>query len=81
MKLDQHRLSDLNNREEKSLKKKKKESLRGLWDNIKKSNMQSLESKGRKRKNAVHKKIFTEIMAERFPNFTTDINLKMQEAQ
>ena len=50
-------------------------------DNTKRSNTQLLESKRRKRKNAVQKKLLKDIMAKKFPNLTLDINLKIQEAQ
>ena len=62
-------------------KKKREDSLRDLWDNIKQSNICITELlEGEKRKKG-EENLFEEIMAEKFPNLGKETDSQIQEAQ
>ena len=60
--------------------KKKKDSLRDIWDNIKYTNIHIIwVPEGEERENRPEK-IFKEIIAENFPNIGKDIVNQVQES-
>lgn len=80
LKIDLWKLLRLRNRK-KGLKKSK-QSLRGLWNTIKQTNIHivGVQKKKRERKKGAER-IFEETMAENVPNLMKDINMNIQEAQ
>ena len=61
--------------------KRIEDSLRDLWDHIKRTNIRiiGVSEKGKKKK--VYEKIFEEIIVENFPNMEKEIVNQVQEAQ
>ncbi len=57
------------------------DSLRDLWDNIKCTNIQIIETPEEEEKNKGYEKIFEEIIVENFPNMEKEIVNQVQEAQ
>ena len=65
--------------EEKGMKKKK-DSLRDLWDTIKQTNIQMIGvTEGEERGKGVES-LFRELMAENFPNLGEETDTQIQEA-
>ena len=60
--------------------KRKKDSLRDLWDNIKHTNIHIIEVPEEEREKRPEK-IFEEIIVENFPNMGKEIATQIQEAQ
>ena len=60
--------------------KRNKDSLRGLWNNIKCTNIHIIGVSEEERENNPEK-IFEEIIAENFPNMGKEIVSQVQEAQ
>ena len=58
--------------------KRTKDSLRDLWDNIKRTNYRDLR---RRREKKEYEKIFREIIFENFPSMEKEIINEVQEAQ
>ena len=61
--------------------KRKEDSLRNLWDNIKCINIHILEIPEGEESEKGPEKIFEEIIAENFPNMGKEIVNQVQEAQ
>ena len=61
--------------------KRIEESLRDLWDNIKRTNIQIIRVPAEEEKKKWSEKIFEEIIAENFPNMGKEIVNQLQEAQ
>ena len=57
------------------------DSLRGLWDNIKHTNIQIIGVPEEEEKNKGNQKIFEWIIVENFPNIGKEIVNQVQEAQ
>ena len=57
------------------------ESLRDLWDNIKRTNIRIIGVPEEEEKEKVSEKIFEEITVEKFPNMRKEIVTQVQEAQ
>ena len=62
-------------------KKKTKDSLRDLWNNIKHTNIQIIRVPEEEEKKKGYEKIFEEIIVENFPNMEKKIFNQVQEAQ
>ena len=61
-------------------KKRIEDSLRGLWDDIKRSNIRITGIPEEEEKKKGTKKIFEEIIVENFPNMGKEIDNQVQEA-
>ena len=61
--------------------KRAEDRLRGLWDNIKCTNIQIIGVPEKEEKKKGYKKIFEEIIVENFPNMEKEIVNQVQEAQ
>ena len=61
--------------------KRIEDSLRGLWDNIKHTNIRIIGVPEEEKKKKRTEKIFEEITAENFPNTGKEIVNQIQEAQ
>ena len=61
--------------------KRIEDSLRDLWDNIKRTNIQTIGVPEEEEKKKGTEKIFEEIIAENFPNMGKEIGNQEQEAQ
>ena len=61
--------------------KKNEDSLRDLWDNIKRSNIHIIGVPERERREKGPEKIFEEIIVENFPNMGKEIATQVQEIQ
>ena len=57
------------------------DSLRDLWDNIKRTNIQIIGVPEAEKKKKGYEKIFEEIIVENFPNMEKEIVNQVQEAQ
>ena len=85
----EERISDLEDRmvefttaeqtKEKRMKRNE-DSLRDLWDNIKRNNIRIIGVPGEERENGPEK-IFEEIIVKNFPNMGKEIATQVQEAQ
>ena len=70
----------MQNRKEKRLKTNE-ESLRELWDNVKRSNIRIIGvPEGQEREKGTEK-IFQEMIAKNFPNMGKEPHTQIQEAQ
>ena len=67
--------------EEKRIKKNKKDSINGLWDNFKQSNILLIGVPEREVKEQEIGNLFEEIMKGNFPNLVKEIDMQVQEAQ
>ena len=69
------KLVEITSEEENRVKRMKRteDSLRDLWDNIKCTNIQIIGVPEEKEKKKEYKKIFEEIMVEKFPNMEKEI--------
>ena len=67
--------------EEKRMKKSYEDSLRDLWDNIKRTNIHIIGVPEGGEREKGPEKIFEEIIAENFPNMGKKITNQVQEAQ
>ena len=61
--------------------KRNEDSLRDLWDNIKRTNIRIIGVPEGEEREKGPKKIFEEIIVENFPNMGKDIATQVQEAQ
>ena len=61
--------------------KRIEDSLRDLWNNVKRTNIQIIRVPEEKEKKKGSKKIFEEIIVENFPNMGKEIATQVQEAQ
>ena len=61
--------------------KRNEDSLRDLWDNIKRTNICIIGSQNEKRERKDLRKIFEEIIIENFPNVGNEIAIQVQEVQ
>ena len=61
--------------------KRNEDSLRDLWDNIKRNNIRIIGVPEGGEREKGPKKIFEEIIAENFPNMGKEIATQVQEAQ
>ena len=61
--------------------KRTENSLRDLWDNIKRTNIQIIGVQEEEEKKKGYEKIFEEIIVENFPNMEKEIVSQVQEAQ
>ena len=61
--------------------KRTEDSLRDLWDNIKRTNSRIIGVPEEEEKKKWYEKIFDEIMVENFPNMEKEIVNQVQEAQ
>ena len=61
--------------------KRTEDSLRGLWDNIKHTNIRIIGVPEEKEKKKGYEKFFEEIIVENFPNMEWKIVNQFQEAQ
>ena len=60
--------------------KRTEDSLRDLWDNVKRTNIQIIGVTKEEEKNKGYEKIFEEIIVENFPNMEKKIVNQVQEA-
>ena len=72
-------ITDAEQKREKRLKRNE-ESLRELWDNVKRTNIHITEAPGEEREKGTEK-IFQEIIAENFPHMGKEPLTQIQEAQ
>ena len=61
--------------------KRIEDSLRDLWDNIKRTSIQIIGVPEEEEKTKAYEKIFEEIIAENFPNMEKEIGNQVQGAQ
>ena len=61
--------------------KRNEDSLRDLWDNIKRNNICIIGVPEREERERGPEKIFEEIIVENFPNIGKEITTQVQEAQ
>ena len=61
--------------------KRTEESLRDLWDNIKRTNIWIIGVPEEEEKKKGHEKFFEEIIVENFPNMEKEIVNQVQQAQ
>ena len=61
--------------------KRTEDSLRGLWDNIKYTNIRIIGVPEEEEKKKEYEKFFEEIIVENFPNMEREIVSQVQEAQ
>ena len=61
--------------------KRREDSLRDLWDNIKHNNIRVIRVQEEEEKKKGYEKIFEEIIVENFPNMEKEIVNQIQEAQ
>ena len=61
--------------------KRTEDSLRDLWDNIKRTNIQSIRLPEEEEKKKGYEKIFEEIIIEDFPNMGEETVSQVQETQ
>ena len=61
--------------------KKSKDSIRSLWDNIKRSNICIIGVPGGEEKEQGTGNLFEKTMKENFPNLVKEIDMQVQEAQ
>ena len=74
-------ITDAEQKREKRLKTNE-ESLRELWDNVKRTNIHIIGvPEGEERERRGQKKIFQEIIAKNFPNMGKESLTQIQEAQ
>ena len=73
---------EITSEEQNELKgiKRTEDSLRGLWDNIKYSNIQIIGVPEEEEKKKGYLKFFEEIIVENFPNMEKEIVNQVQEA-
>ena len=77
------RLVEINDAEQKREKrlKRSEESLRGLWDNVKRTNIRIIGVPEVEEREKGTEKIFQEIIAKNFPNMGMETLTQIQEAQ
>uniref|UniRef100_A0A8D1TM55 L1 transposable element RRM domain-containing protein n=1 Tax=Sus scrofa TaxID=9823 RepID=A0A8D1TM55_PIG len=73
-------ITDAEQKREKRLKTNE-ESLRELWDNVKRTNIRIIGGQKEKRERRGQKKIFQEIIAKNFPNMGKEPLTRIQQAQ
>ena len=73
-------ITDAEQKREKRLKTNE-ESLRELWDNVKRTNIRIIGVPEREEREKGTEKIFQEIIAENFPNMGKESLTQIQEAQ
>ena len=75
-------MMEITSEEQNKVKRMKRteDSLRDLWDNIKRTNIQIMWVPEEEKKEG-YEKIFEEIIVENFPNMEKEIVNKVQEAQ
>ena len=61
--------------------KRNEDSLRGLWDNIKHTNIRIIGVPEDEEREKRPEKIFEEIIVENFPNMGKEVDNQVQEAQ
>ena len=61
--------------------KKTEDSLRGLWDNIRPTNVRIIGVAEEEEKKTGSEKIFEEIIVKNFPNMGKEIVIQVQEVQ
>ena len=61
--------------------KRTEDSLRDLWDNIKRTNIRIIGVPEEEEKKKGYEKVFEEIIVENFPNMEKEIVSQVQEAQ
>ena len=61
--------------------KRAEDSLRDLWDRIKRTNSRIIGVSEEEKKKKVYEKIFEDILVENFPNMEKEIVKQVQEAQ
>ena len=66
---------------EQNKEKRIEDSLRDLWDNIKRNNIRIIGVPGGEEREKGPEKIFEEIIVENFPNMRKEIATQVQEAQ
>ena len=71
----------MQNRKEKKTLKRNEDSLRKLWDNVKRTNIHIIQVPEREKREKGTEKIFKEITAENFPNMEKKPLTQIQEAQ
>ena len=73
---------EITSKEQNKVKRMKRteDSLRDLWDNIKRTNIQIIGISEEEKKKG-YEKIFEEIIVENFPNMENEIVNQLQEAQ
>ena len=74
---------EITSEEQNKVKRKKrtKDSLRDLWDNIKHTNIQILGVSEEEEKKKEYEKVFEDIVVENFPNMEKKIVNQVQEVQ
>ena len=83
----EERLSDLEDKiveittAEQNEEKRMKDSLRDLWDNVKRTNIRIIGVPEEEEKKKGTEKIFEEIIVENFPNMGKEIVNQLQEVQ
>ena len=73
-------ITDMEKNKEKRMKRNE-DSLRGLWDNIKRTNIRIIGIPEEEEKKKGTEKIFEEIIVENFPNMGKEIVNQVQEGQ
>ena len=74
---------EITSEEQNKVKRRKitEDSLRDLWDNIKRTNIRIIGVPEEEEKKKRYEKIFEEILVENFPNMEKEIVNQVQEAQ
>ena len=77
------KMMEITSEEQNKVKRMKRteDSLRDLWDNIKRTTIQIIGVPEEEEKRKAYEKIFEEIIAENFPNMEKEIVNQVQEAQ
>ena len=74
---------EITSEEQNKIKRMKRteDSLRDLWDNIKRTNIRIIGVPEEEEKKKGYEKVFEEIIVENFPNMEKEIVSQVQEAQ
>ena len=77
------KMVEITSEEQNKVKRMKRtqDSLRGLWDNIKCTNIRIIGVPEKEEKKKVYEKIFEEIIVENFPSMEKELVNQVQEAQ
>ena len=77
------KMMEITSEEQNKVKRMKRteDSLRDLWDNIKRTTIQIIGVPEEEEKRKAYEKVFEEIIAENFPNMEKEIVNQVQEAQ